>query len=249
MTAGRFCVLDIETRLSNDAAQRVGRSPQPSVQRVALQEVQAVATLVFDRAADGCFDGFELACAELGMSGEAGLLMDVATRVDAEHDSGATLVTFNGSHDISVLRRRAGRHWLFDRFQCSQWRRPGTERHLDMMQLNGYGGSRYPNLIDACAGFAFDAWPPSPVLKMHGAPSGGDKCVLDVVATAMLLFFELSFREGSPMPVAQGWSGLSAGLRALLPDRPHIAPIINHPAATEAAALTSLCAQRRSTSS
>jgi hypothetical protein len=247
MIAGRFCVLDVETRLSDDAAHRVGRNPPPTVQRVALQEVHTVATLVFDRTEDGGFGGFELACAELGMSGEAGLLIDVATRLDAEHDYGATLVTFNGSHDMSVLRRRAGRHWLFDRFQCSQWRRPGTERHLDMMQLNGYGGSRYPNLIDACAGFGFDAWPPVPVLKRHGAPSGGDKCVLDVVATAMLLFFELAFREGSPIPVAHGWSGLSEALRPLLHDWPHIAPILNHPAAAEGAALASLYGRRRST--
>ena len=62
------------------------------------------------------------------------------------------------------------------------------------MLINTYGEGRYPSLVDACAGFGFDAWPPVPLVKLKGPPVGGDKCVLDAVATAVLLFHELSFR-------------------------------------------------------
>ena len=64
MTARRFCILDVEARLSPDAVLRVG-----------LKEIYACATLVFDEAADGSFSNFELECCELGEGGEAALLM------------------------------------------------------------------------------------------------------------------------------------------------------------------------------
>lgn len=236
MTARRFCVLDVEARLSPDAVLRVPRDRRPTIERVGLQEIYACATLVFDQAADGAFSNFELECRELGDGGEAALLMSAAGRIDDEHNRGSVLSTYNGSYDLAALRRRAGRHWLFDRFQCPAWRMPG-DRHLDLMLINSYGGGRYPSLVDACAGFGFDAWPPVPLLKLKGPPIGGDKCVLDVVATAVLLFHELSFREGSPIPLARGWSSLANALRPILIDRPHLAPIVRHPAVKEALAL------------
>lgn len=236
MTARRFCVLDVEARLSPDAVLRVPRDRRPTIDRVALQEIYACATLVFDQAADGSFSSFKLECSELGQGGEGALLVEIAKRIDEEHRRGSVLATYNGAYDLSVLRRRAGRHWLFDRFQCPAWRTHG-DRHLDLMLINSYGGGRFPSLVDACAGFGFDAWPPVPLLKLKGLPVGADKCVLDVVATAVLLFHELSFRECSPMPLARGWSSLAKALRPLLTDWPHLAPIIKHPAVREASAL------------
>ncbi len=239
MTARRFCVLDVETRLSDDAVLRVPRDRRPTIERVALQEVHAAATLVFEQDGEGVFSGFALECEELSEGGEAALLVGLAGRVDCEHARGSTLVTFNGGHDLSVLRRRAGRHWLFDRFGCGRWREAG-EGHLDLMLANRYGGGRFASLVDVCAGFGFDGWPPAPLLKRHGPPSGGDKCVLDVVATAVLLFHELSYRDGSPMPLARGWSALATALRPGLADRPHLAPIVGHPAVNELVALCAL---------
>ena len=239
MSGRRFIVLDVETRLSDDAVLRVPRDRRPTIERVALQEIHAAATLVFEQGSDGIFSGFALECVELDQGGEAALLVGLAGRVDGEHGRGTTLVTFNGAHDMSVLRRRAGRHWLFDRFGCEEWRAMG-EGHLDLMLVNRYGGGRFASLVDVCAGFGFDAWPPGPLLKRHGPPSGGDKCVLDVVATAVLLFHELSYRDGSPMPLARGWTALAAALRPGLAERPHLAPVVRHPAVKELAAL---CAQ------
>lgn len=236
MTEGRFCVLDIETRLGCDAVLRVPRDRRPTIERVALQEVFAAAVLTFKQAEDGMPSGFELECHELDDGDEAGLLIRLAGRVDAEHRAASTLVTYNGVHDLSVLRRRAGRHWLFDRFEVPEWR-DGSDRHLDLMRVNRYGGDRAPSLVDACAGFGFDAWPPSPLLRTHGAPSGGDKCSLDVVATTLLLFHELSFRERSPLPLMRGWVAMAAALTPMLGERPFLAPILRHPAVKEASAL------------
>ena len=85
MTARRFCILDVEARLSPDAVLRVG-----------LKEIYACATLVFDEAADGSFSNFELECCELGYGGEAAVLM-MPPRVDEEHSRGSILATYAGS--------------------------------------------------------------------------------------------------------------------------------------------------------
>ncbi len=231
MTLSRYCVLDVETAPSPDALRWLPRGDRASIERVALHELTAVATLSFAQAGDEFLD-FELASVWAGEGGEADLLQKLAISLKAGYGDGVSLVTFNGGHDLSVLRRRAGRHWLFGAFDLPRW--SDGQGHIDLMHVNRFGGARSPSLVDACAGFGFGIAPPVRCPAGAHVPDPVRKCELDVAATSLLLFHELSFRAGTPMPLIRGWCALADHLRPQLRARPHLAQLVRHPNVGEA---------------
>ena len=98
--AGRFCVLDIETAPSEGSIAIAAAGERPNVARIALHEVVAAAVLVFDRAADGTFVGWRMTAHGGDGSTEPEVLRSLELELRSGYDAGATLVTFNGAHDL-----------------------------------------------------------------------------------------------------------------------------------------------------
>lgn len=149
-------------------------------------------------------------------------MLDVIDRffVDIVEKAG-TCVTFNGmSHDVPVIKRRAARHWLFDRRgitdidQC---------HHEDLMRRMTRGWrDDWPSLAAACAGLGIPI-DHHPIDKKDRTSMTVLKCETDVYATFSLLLFELAIRRRQRSVLDQGWSALQAFTLRNRPRAQHLA--------------------------
>lgn len=241
MIETRYCVLDIETAVSVEAAALAAAGERPNVGRAALHEFVAGSVLSFGRAASGEFG--DVRQFAVGADGECEV--DMLRRLDVdlvrEHARGSVLVTFNGAHDLGLLRRRAARHWLFSGMDFERWPLGGGEGHLDLMRLDPIAESgRWPNLLDALAGYGIGAVCPRLTGSSRTVSPQVRKAEVDTFATALLLFHHLAMREKSIAPVVHGWAALSQWLARARPHEDHLRQFIRHPfARTAHEALTS----------
>lgn len=231
MTASSlFCVLDVETSISEMAASLAAPGRQPGIARAALHELVGGSVLTFERDVDGRFGSFShLRVGEAGEE-EVAMLRALDAALRPVHDAGGSLVTFNGAHDMSVLRRRVGRHWLFELLALPDWPSEPAGRHVDLMRLDrGSAGGRWPSLVDAAAGFGFSAVCPRPTARSATVSMAVRKAEVDVAATTLLLFHHLAFEERSLGPLAQGWAALSEWIVRDRRLEDHLRPFARHP--------------------
>lgn len=235
----RYCVLDVETAVSESAASLAAAGERPGVARVALHELVAGAVLLFERTSTGGFGGIRLVNAGAEGEDEPGMLTALHRVLDEAHASGAHLVTWNGVHDLTILRRRAGRHWLFDRLCYDEWPAEGGGRHLDLMRLDVLSaGGRWPSLLDAAAGFGVNGVCPRMGRTSAVLSPQVRKAEVDVVTTAIMLFHHLAMEERAVDPLAQGWAALSRWLIAERTLDDHLRQFARHPFARVARDLT-----------
>jgi len=236
--SGRFCVLDIETAVADEAVAAVARDHDGGFGRVALHALTAVSTLTFGRDAEGVFADFKLASLETAATDEADLILALDRALRPIHDAGGGLITFNGrAHDLPTLARRASRHWLFDALHLPDWTGRDGVRHLDLMLPDGSDKvRRWPSLADSCAALGL----PTGVRRGHSPRTVGDasaKGQVDVVATFLLHHYRASAIDRSPGPLLHGWTALARHLASPRVRAPHLMPFIEHPHVAVAARL------------
>lgn len=228
-TAGAFVVLDVETAPADEAVALADRRRGEPGERSTLHALTAATVLRFEVGSDFTFAGFSLRSFDCMEQDEGDLVLKLDEELSSAHAAGATLVTFNGAaHDLAMIERRAARHWLFSAGRYPRWRL-GSGSHLDLMR-DGVGCStgRWPSLIDACAAFGVAA---TPVPRVDGEKAIGTyrKSEVDVVATFVLLLYDLAARTGDIAPMLRGWDGLARHLSSPLVRAPHLAPFARHP--------------------
>jgi hypothetical protein len=217
-------IFDIETVLDERAASAAGYkgSGMPS----ALQRIATACLFVATERSDGEWSGFRLLTFADPLS-EFDVLMKLDETLADLADCKPLLGTYNGrSHDLAVLRRRAARHWMFGLPGIAA---AGTIDHVDIMLRQRLGRrDATPTLREACAGLGISAYDSR---KFSGPSVRSDvmKCQIDVVATFVLMLFELAIERASPDVLLAGWEGLSKHLAGLRPMPRHLEHFRNHP--------------------
>lgn len=230
MSAATYCVVDLETAIGDAAGAIAAPGERAAIGRLALHELVGGSILWFRRDDAGRFGDFGYV--RLGGEGEdePAMLRAANEVLRPIHDAGGFAVTFNGSHDFSVLRRRAGRHWLFSLMDFAEWPSHPGSRHLDMMRLDcAAAAGRWPNLVDAAAGFGIDATCRRITGQSHTVSPAIRKAEVDTSATAILLFFHIAFEERSLAPVARGWSSLAEWIARDRHREDHLRHFARHP--------------------
>ncbi|RYY26137.1 MAG: hypothetical protein EOP62_11710 [Sphingomonadales bacterium] len=217
----RGLVLDVETRIDRRTLQVSGRRGTPRGMPTGLQVIVAAAMLTFELHPDGACGGFVLRSADCAGSGERTLIRLLDRELARLHDTDGVLVTFNGGHDLSMVRLATLRHREFATGGAARWIADGS-RHEDLMlRLSGEPGGRWASLADLSAALGLHA----PGEVMLGAPVTTlevAKCELDVVATMALYMHLLSERRGNDEALRTGIPGLAAMVAGRLDRSPHL---------------------------
>lgn len=222
-------VLDIETRLGSGALRATRRVAAPRGMPPGLQNVAAVAMLDFAMDEKGVCDGLTLTSIDRTRGGERTIVGTVERRLGELADSGGTLITFNGSHDLGILRLAAARHRLFDRVASMRWLRGIGLLHEDLMLEYESSHRSWPRLDDLAASFGLTTG--REVLPQESALSTERmKCELDVIFTMALYLHLVSERQGSGEPLRHGVLQLRALMASRMRRAPHFHVAMGAPA-------------------
>lgn len=216
----RCLVLDVETRIDRMALAASGRTKAPRDMPPPLQVVTAVAMLRFDLDEDARFSGF-------GLDAEAGRERDVVALVrrGLSELGGGKLVTYNGAHDLNVLRFAFLRCRAISHGGVTPWLAESGGRHRDLMPEIARDG-RWPRLTDVAAGLGFA---PASRLDVGHLPdvSGRAKAEADVALTLLLLIHLEAERRGDPAVLNRGALAFGRYLAGLAMRKPHLSAILD----------------------
>lgn len=216
----RSLVLDVETRIDRASLATSGRSSAPRDMPAPLQVLTAAAMLSFDLDPSGAFSGFRLDSLEAGERDVAAM----AERALADvHAGGGELVTFNGVHDLGVVRFALLRSRQLGGGGAARWLADGDGRHRDLMPEASAGG-RWPRLVDVAAGLRF-----APLRLLGGPLDGAGKAELDVALTMLLHIHLVAERMGDAKVLARGALTFGRFLAGAAPKRPHLSAILDSP--------------------
>lgn len=229
----RCIVLDIETRVDRAALAATKRGRAPSDMPPPLQIVTAAATMTFERDPFGRFERFRLASQD---GPEAVLASTIETQLASVYAGGGDLVTYNGAHDLTVLRFALLRGRIFGGRGVDRWLGNDGNRHQDLMR-KAAGDDRWPRLVDLAAGLGFA---PSGAISV-GDLSGRAKAEQDVALTMLVHIHFEAERLGDVGVLVKGAVGLGRYLLSLAMQRPHIAAILNSPLYANASTTFASC--------
>lgn len=218
----RGLVLDVETRIDRAALSASGRSGSPRGMPPGLQIVTAGAMLAFEIDGDAACGSFELRSAGCFASGERTLIRLIDRELARLHAEGGVLVTFNGGHDLAMIRLASLRHRDFASGGAARWQSCGDHVHEDLMlDLAGGDPGRWSSLADLSAAFGLHT-PGEVVVASNAAPRELAKCETDVVATMALYLHVLSERARSDQPLRIGIPALATAISRRLARSPHL---------------------------
>lgn len=221
----RSAVIDIETRLNRRSLAASGRSAAPRDIPAPLQDVTAVAVLEFTRDVSGALSIIRLASQEGVDGGEAALAAAVDHDLARIYAGGGELITYNGTHDLSVLRLAVMRARRFGSAGASSWITDG-ERHRDLMHELAAGG-RSPRLLDAAAGLGFAP----PCVCLTAREVGGEmfKAELDAVLTLLLHIHLEAQRRGRDATFVQDVLAVGRHIASRGPKASHLRGLLDAP--------------------
>lgn len=219
-------VLDIETRIDRVALGASGRTAAPRDMPPPLQMITAIAMLEFEHDKAGRISHIALTTREAAVGGEAELV-DVAERKLAGlHVQGGELITFNGRHDLGVMRFALLRARNVGGGGVRAWLDARPEQYRDLM-LETAGDGRWSRLDDVAAGLGFAG----PMLLSNASPANMRRAKAERdVALTMLLFIHLEAeRTGDLDSFGQNLLAIGRYLasRALL--APHFGDLLMSP--------------------
>lgn len=217
-----IATFDIETRLDGAAAHAAGYKGVKVPH--ALSCISTACMLFATERSDGSWDDFTMLTLS-EPSTEFDIMMGLDHGFEALAEKNGAVVTFNGvAHDLSVIRRRAARYWMFGL--------PGISAaseldHLDLMlRHRNFDGSPAPSMRQVCAGLGVSTVPPT---RNVGLDPAVHKCQIDVVATFILSLYEMAIERGDQNVLVGGWTGLSGWLTDSQPRREHLEHFRSHP--------------------
>ncbi|WP_380782596.1 hypothetical protein [Sphingomonas sp. R86520] len=224
MTPG--IVLDIETRMDPLALAASGRRAAPRDLPAPLQFVTALAILAYERDDAGRFHNFKLAGHQTPKGGEASVVSSAERDLARVHASGGELVTFNGNHDLGILRFACLRHRAFVGGGARRWLEEPDGRHHDVMLELGRDG-RWPSLNDVAAGLGFAAG--NLARAVHSPAIERDKAEIDVVRTMLLHIHLEAERRNEPQLLIAGALALGRFVAGRVRSAPHLSSFLDTP--------------------
>jgi hypothetical protein len=208
---GRVAVLDVESVPDADALAQAPRHSNGGHARPALHRLIAATVVTCDEGPRG-FTNLDLRTFahpdqdELDIIGYVDLLLPDPTQASSR------LVTWNGGHDLRLLRHRACSRWMFGARTIHGWSCRPAGQHVDVMEEVA-GGDRRGRwaLADFCAGLGFairSGISGRPVRTLH--TSGRHDAVaehnrLDAVGTFLAYGYQRAFETGDERFAATAW--------------------------------------------
>lgn len=185
-----------------------------------LQVVTSAAMIRFDLDAAGCFSAFGIEAAE----GRERDVVALVRRKLSELGDG-NLVTYNGAHDLNVLRFAFLRCRAIADAGVARWFGANAERHRDLMPEIARDG-RWPRLTDVAAGLGF-APATRPTSITLPDLSGRSKAEVDVSLTLLLLIHLEAERRADPAMLNRGALAFGRFLAGLAMRSPHLSAILD----------------------
>ena len=221
----RGLVLDIETRTDRLLLAASGRRAAPRDMPAALQTVAAAALLAFDVDDFGRYSGFRLSGLHVDQCDEATLVGVCERELCDLFSAGGELVSYNGAHDLAVLRLALLRSLQVGGGGVARWLDDPGGRHADLMKAVA-GAERWPRLADLSSALGF-----GPGLRMDGVgiPCERQKAEVDVVRTLLLHMFLEAERMGDPTVITFGAIALGRFVNASARRHPHLRAILKSP--------------------
>lgn len=219
----RCLVLDVETRLDRMALAAAGRRTAPLDMPPALQVVTGVAMLEFDRDDAGSVSDLRLTSHDAEDGREADQVVAVDHELARLHACGGELITFNGVHDLGVLRLALLRGRNIGGGGVLRWLDEPADRHRDLMRDVARDG-RWSRLTDLAASLGFAP----PAVSRTVAEAGGEraKAETDVALTALLAVHLDAERHGDPRTLARALIVIGRFLAARNLSAPHLGDIL-----------------------
>lgn len=223
MTPG--LVLDVETRVDPLALAASGRRSAPRDLPAPLQFVTALAMLAYDRDDAGRFTGFRLTGLQTAKGDEASVVATAERELARVHAERGELVTFNGAHDLGVIRFALLRHRNLAG-GAMRWIGETDGRHHDAMLDLGRDG-RWPKLADVAAGLGFGSGTTATAERPLAVER--EKAEVDVVRTMLVHIHLEAERRGDPRLLASGALALGRFVAARAGTAPHLAALLRSP--------------------
>lgn len=222
----RCLVIDIETKVDRMALAASGRRTAPRDMPAPLQVLTAVGMLSFVRDQAGQLSDFALASHQVSAGGEAAVAAATEIELRRLHAAAGELVTFNGHHDLTVLRLALLRGRMFGGAGVAPWLAAPADRHRDLM-LEVSGEGRWSRLADLAAGLGFAG----PSIAVTAIEAGGEtaKAELDVCLTTLLHIHLDAERRGDAAGLARALLAFGRFLAARAPRARHLAGLLKSP--------------------
>lgn len=221
MTQG--LVLDIETKIDRLALAASGRGRAARGMPAALQVITALATLSFERDTLGRFRKFRLSGTQAIAEKEAAVIV-AEQHLARVYAGGGELITFNGRHDLGVLRFALLRTRYLGGGGVARWIASPEGRHRDLMRELS-DNDQWPRLGDVAAGLGFAG---GSTLSATDEPERC-KAELDVVKTMLLLIHLDAESSGKTALLIDGLLTLGRFIAADVGRRPHLGCILHSP--------------------
>jgi hypothetical protein len=222
----RGIVLDVETRVDRLLLAASGRSSTPRDMPAPLLSITAAATLAFEEVECAGVRDMRLEGECATAQSEPAMLLRLERALARTWSEGGVLVTFNGMHDLSVLRLALLRHRMLGFGGVARWLETPGDRHLDVMRMVARG-DRWPRLADVAAALGFAA--------QESGRSGERisrerrKAELDVVQTLLLHVHLRAERSGDARALATGIRSIGSHLARQLDRSPHLEALLRAP--------------------
>lgn len=234
MTSGSrsLAVLDVETVPCADALSLSTARSRGGHGRTALHRLVSVSVLTAREHSAG-FGDVDLRAFAHPEHGERDMLGFADLLLPDPDEPGSVLVTYNGRHDLRVLRHRACSGWMFDLPRLGGWCR-GAGEHVDMMLEGGGGVLPGWSLADLCAGLGIAIRRGSAGRSVHRLHVEGrhravlEHNVLDVVGTFLAYAYDRSFRSGDGVFAATAWLAVAGATEGILTRDPNVEAIADH---------------------
>jgi hypothetical protein len=224
---GRVCVLDIESATDAHALALSGRRGRVTETSAALHLITDVSMLSATESSDGSWTDITLQSVASNQVGEEKLLRDVDAELSSLWRLAGMLVTYNGSHDTTVLMRRCARHLMFDMDGIAS---APEKPQFDLMRMRaGSHAERWGKLKDVAAGLGIPTAHQLPSRGMSAPTPGVTKSQTDVAMTFVIMLYEMSMARRDVATVIRGWRALGRYITDMGPHGEHLAQFRRHP--------------------
>ncbi|QXQ07297.1 hypothetical protein KX816_04500 [Sphingosinicellaceae bacterium] len=229
-----MAVLDVESVPDGDALSQAPRHSAGGHARPALHRIVSATVLVCDEHPNG-FADVDLRTFAHPELDETSILGCVDLLLPDPAEGSSRLVTWNGGHDLRLLRQRACSNWMFGVRALAGWCGGAAGSHVDVMERFACGDRRAAwRLADACAGLGFavrNGLSARPVLTLHSRgrhDAVAEHNRLDVVGTFLAYAYHRSFETGDDGFAATAWTGIADVLEGVAGVDPNVQSLAGH---------------------
>ena len=229
----RFAVLDVESVPCVDSLANAPTQARSGHDRPALHRIVAASVLTGWESVGG-FHGLDIRTFGEDRQKECEIIGFVDLLLPDPSDPQSRLITFNGAHDLALLRHRAMAGWHFGCRNVAGWCGDPAGVNDDIMLAGRRHAGPFWSLADICAGLGLplrQGLPGRTVAKLHAEgrfDAIAERNRADVIGTFIAYAHGRSFETGEDVFAASAWSEIAELMRGSAQSDPNIAPISRH---------------------